>query len=762
MASQVQQAAFRRRIIYGTLIFVLFGLSMFWRGKLDVPLSSSVPLMRWLSNQSIQAQAEKLELRELDKGDPEIAGATARLACVGARGFVVSALWYAAIQKQKRNEFYEFEIYARSVTRLQPNFITPWVFQSWNIAYNVSVENDKLGDMFFYIARGIELLAEGDRYNSKRYIDDKGREMKIGSPDMRYQIGFYYQNKFSVSDKVSTLRSLMQLACIAPPDRRKAQFLRNDQVDLIAFQKFCEANPQLVRRLRNKLNCQQPSEVIQFLGDNETIPSLYSQEGTLFSPETQFPILPEKFDEDEFYPNKPVNDSFDAFHAARAWFRYSLLVIPPPKVDSKGEPLAWRAPSPGEYDAIRYRMPRAPALHLFRQQAPRAQTYLADRLATEGWFDKTSAWDPDEFSGPSTRWFPATNEPVLLRAQSGSQQEWERAFALWDEHGERNAMKLSESRRYALMQTAGVQGMPNGILPDRLKDLEESGQKDRVEAHNSLVYYEQNRANANYFYFLETANAEKDPVTIAARKLLWEADQSRQNGRNNLAISQYRAAMSKWRQVLEKYKDFHRPYNSTKNEEDTFENELKLIGLLKEDGLVRERARKVSDAAQALLGTVPLRTFDDYLQGVAEDEAGLQITTEAMRSIWPSQSFTVDEPRAKALTQSNNLLNTAGALGAVFAVPQVVEDINQRGIINSKFSWMKDMKAEPVIVDGNREAQSYLYWVRPELRDQIKERLGLQRKIPVAPAPGGDPAAMPGPGGPGGPAARQAVMPPTP
>ena len=39
--------------------------------------------------------------------------------------------------------------------------------------------------MYFYIARGIELLAEGERRNQR-------------SPDMRYQIAFYYQNKFGV------------------------------------------------------------------------------------------------------------------------------------------------------------------------------------------------------------------------------------------------------------------------------------------------------------------------------------------------------------------------------------------------------------------------------------------------------------------------------------------------------------------------------------------------------------------------------------
>jgi hypothetical protein len=760
MSNKMQRAAFRRRISYGVLIFLLFGLSMFWRGKLSVPFAGQIPVSNWLTQRSVLAQAEKLEMREIDKGDPEIAGATARLACIGARGVIVTGLWYAAIEKQKRNEFYEFEIYARAVTRLQPNFITPWVFQSWNIAYNVSVENDKLGDMYFYIARGIELLAEGDRYNSKVYRGDNGEIRKVGSPDMRYQIGFYYQNKFGVSDKVATLRSLMQVSSIRLPDRKREALERNGQVDPVAFKKFCQANPQLVRRLRNKLNCQQPSEVVQFLADNEKIPTIYNVEGELLPDTEQFPILPEQFAEgpEEYYPGKPMDDTFDGFHAARAWFMYSLPVIPPSKVDVNGTPLPWRSPRAGEYDATRYRMPRAPAIFIFRQQAPRAQTYLADRLAAEGWFDKTSTYDPDEYAGTNNRWFPltTTGEPVLLRTPTGSQQEWQRAFDMWDEHGERNAMKMSESRRFALMNTAEVRSNPSSQMPDGDKDIEESGMsRAKIEAYNALVYFEQNRSGANFNYFLETANAEKADITVQARKLLWDADQSRTSGRNNLATEQYRMALAKWRQVLETYKDFHRPYNSEKNEEDTYEFELKLIGLLKEDGVVRERARKVQDIAGAILGPIVVRSAEDYLQAVAEDEAVLQISTESMKSIWPTQSLPPDNPRAKALQQLNNLQTASGALGGSFGLPEVTGPIMQRGIINNSLSWIKEFKSEPAVRDDRGRAESQAYWVRPELRDTIKQRLGLIRKLPPAePEPGTVPdGAMPS-GPPGNPTAR--------
>src|SRR4051794_3484790 len=167
MASPIQQAAVRRKAVYFGLILALFTVSIFWRGKLDVPFTGQLAASDRLSANSILNQARDLDLRELDQGDPELAASVAQVSMVGFRGFVVTGLWWGAIEKQKRNEFEEFERLVRVVTQLQPNFITPWIFQSWNIAYNVSVENDKLGDQYFYIARGIDLLVEGDRRNTK-------------------------------------------------------------------------------------------------------------------------------------------------------------------------------------------------------------------------------------------------------------------------------------------------------------------------------------------------------------------------------------------------------------------------------------------------------------------------------------------------------------------------------------------------------------------------------------------------------------------
>src|SRR5262245_36433404 len=145
----LQKAAVRRKIIYFAAILAIFTISIFYRGiegkspsgdtYVWVPFgrddrakdNAPTGLNRFadrLARNTILSQARRTELRELEQGDPELEGAALRLGLLGSRGFAVTALWLAAIDKQKRNDFHEFELLVRTVTKLQPNFITPWIF----------------------------------------------------------------------------------------------------------------------------------------------------------------------------------------------------------------------------------------------------------------------------------------------------------------------------------------------------------------------------------------------------------------------------------------------------------------------------------------------------------------------------------------------------------------------------------------------------------------------------------------------------------
>jgi hypothetical protein len=770
MANPLQQASVRRKGLYLALIVGLFTISIFWRGKLDVPFGNPARaaeqaptalnrMADGLARRSVLSQAENLELRELDQGDPEIAGSIARLSLVGSRGVVVTALWRAAIEKQKRNEFHEFEIYVRMVTRLQPNFITPWIFQSWNIAYNVSVENDKLGDMYFYIARGIELLAEGDRLNTK--VDRRSADgRKVGSPDIRYQIGFYYQNKFGVSDKVNTLRCLAQLSCIRPIDRQpNLLHPENGPLDLAAFRAFCERNPQLVRRLRTKVNCARPEEVVQFLKDNERVPSLYRNAEELAAPENQFPVLPPQFAEgpEEYYPGRPVDDTFDMFHAARAWFAYSLTVVPPPKTDELGDPIPWASPRPGEYDAFRYRVPRAPAMIIFRQQAPRAQTYLAERLRKEGWFDESSGWNPDERASGGNVWFarPGSSE-VVLRTPANSRTEWARAWRMWNKHGEENALVLPPGKMAQLEFLSA--GLKLAAIPQdaTLEELKARGLTEQnLNAMMALVYYDQNRQVTNFPFFLESTRAEMSPLTVEARKLLWEAEDARENADNIRATELYVRALARWREVLREFPQFHRPGQSDTTEEETYEFELALIRLLTEDGGVIARAERVAEASRALHPAIPEMSralagseagearVDDFRQAVAEDEALARVAAEAVANVFPRLKNPSGHEQAvlnRVMERTAQAAEAIGGLtGGVVAADDPSETIRPavvREVIDTEFAWVKEFKEPPQLRDEFGRYERSVYWVMPEVRDGVKIRLGLLRRAAPSEMPG--------------------------
>jgi len=198
MGSQFQQQSLRRKVIYTVLILFLFTATLVLR-----QVNAS---FRGVQIEGIDAQARNLEIHEESLGEVELTGSALRLSLSGMRGVAVCGLWWTATQKQMKQQWNELDLIVRSLTKLQPHFIRPWLFQSWNLAYNVSVESDRIRDKYFFMYRGIELLAEGERQNKN-------------DPDLRYNLGFYNQHKIGLSDEATTLRCLFEMSCIDPLER---------------------------------------------------------------------------------------------------------------------------------------------------------------------------------------------------------------------------------------------------------------------------------------------------------------------------------------------------------------------------------------------------------------------------------------------------------------------------------------------------------------------------------------------------------------
>jgi hypothetical protein len=751
-----------RKAIYFGVILALFTLSMFWRGVFSLPIGdpnrgvkvdpeTNQPLpMRWqdeVARLPIRFKADDLELRELDLGDPEVAAAIAQVSLIGSRGPVVTYLWRLAIQYQVRGEYDKMEFYARMVSRLQPHFIEPWIFQAWNISYNVSVETDKMGDQYYYIAKGISFLSEGDRTNTRIHRRG-GVQFRVGSPDIRYQLGFYNQNKFNVADKVETLRCLAALSVIPPGDRDPTKLTvdgtARGRVDPERYLQFCRANPQLVRRLKKGfrnpttnqmegLNLKTPEAVVEFLAINQGVPARYLPTGQEAPDDLQFPVFPKAdpvanptldgFIKGVLDRTKPLpNDRVDMMHVARAWFEYAQDVVPPPVKPGQERGVPSAVPKKGEYDEFRYRIPQRPALIVFRQAPPRSQAYLAERLQKEGWITADTTWEPD--AATDDKWFPSAAE-VQLKAALNARQEWSSAYDMWARYGRLNGMDPAdrdEQARIAEPTVAAGLG-PLGMPLSREysdDDLAKLGlTREMMNARNAVMYFDQNRHVTNYQFFLDSSLLETDDRVTKARELLWTAKQLRDAGEESKEIAVRVQAAALWREAVadNKFRAFYATERSQTAHEFTLEQEVELGKLLEGTPDVTRRVAAVRLAVASGGGVAAnlLKAFDAQVKRIAGEQEAVERITAAYRSPELDQRV-------------NELVKQAKDLGAD---PDPV--VTRRGLINRPaadggFDWMKTH------MDPTRTTQTM--WVSDHVRSQYLTKIGALAPPEPPPATG--------------------------
>jgi hypothetical protein len=672
MTSPYQRASFNRKVLYWGIVIALFVCTLFLRG---VVAFEGKP--RW----TVRGQAEDLELTELSQQtEADLSGSTVRLLLTGSRGLVVCALWYDANDKQLHNEWSELERTVKSITKLQPHHAQPWLFQAWNLSYNVSVELDRLNDMYFYIHRGINLLAEGETLNKN-------------NPDLRHELAFYYQNKFGVSDKVNTLRCLFNLSCI-PPEERDYRKLENPDhtVNLDAFKEFCRKNPQLVRRLReSSVACGTPRDVVEFLKANEKVPGRYQgHTRELADRLKQFPVLPPwppNYTKELTSTMAMGDQQADGYRAARSWYSYALEAVPPPS----GEPEA----IPTDFDHRRYRIPRKPALIIFRSKGPQSQSNVAERLQKEGWFD-SDPWMIDEgLSLDADRWFPTE---VAIAPSDSSKEAWQEAYTTWEEYGRQNGLSLSEEQkasyyrraeRYASSRGIGVEDMTQPLRPEERAD---PAMYESYLAHQRMTWLRQNLHLTQFERFLHGAEAEKDEQIVEARKLLAKAERYKSTARIAEAIETFEKAFPLWRRIFDQREQFHELETV---QEQVYEKALEYDALLKQerDGDNRRRAalaaRDLLSFAGAGVGGVPLR---------------FATSRTALRSMVPAL--------------------------------QTVDPVEVQGPFDGN-----DSRGRP--------------WIADDVKRRVKERLGLLRPRPPAapaiPPPGATPRAPSSPPPAGGP-----------
>jgi hypothetical protein len=576
MANPLLQKARQRKMINFGAIVVLFTLSLIHREF------------------SIKAQATRLQLRESARGEVELTSSAVRLLMTGSRGLAVTMLWYAAMEKQKRNEWNELELIVKSITKLQPYFITPWLYQSWNISFNVAVECDRPRDKYYYISRGLELLAEGERRNSGTSAlgaaVDPDRIVVPGNPELRQFMGFIYQLKIGNSDERLTMRSLLEMSCIDPLERNPDRFWSTNEkgekvVNLAELANFCQKYPRLVRRLHEQLEYSDPHRIVQFLQDNQNIPNRFKpiekskpsiQESELKDPLDQFPILPPK---EGTWPDPKLreltSETIGVFLICRTWYEYAQKPLPPPD------------PNPGlnipDYDKLRYRVPKGMMLQLFRQYPARAQVFIAETLESEGFFD-SDGWDT---SAAFKKW---SNRRDLnpddytygTDSKYHSRLAWERGYERYKDFGRENGIYIAPGDLKELEETA--EEFRKQVKPDQnppaAPELREGKLWKSYKAYQKLKQSEFFRNLCNFDAFLYQAEGESDPITVAMRKNLFFAERKRRRETiSELTLELYQEAWDLYVHACFKHPRFAQVSSM---QEDLYEIHIRSLKLVQE------------------------------------------------------------------------------------------------------------------------------------------------------------------------------------
>ena len=169
----------QRKLIFAVLILALFCSTLFYKP--------------WLREKSYEAKMGEATIGDVDAGSFML-----KLALLGgARGVAANVLWMRAMELQKTQDWDKMDATVNFITKLQPHFLAVWTFQSWNLAYNVSVEWDAPEDKYEWIKKGIKFVRDGVAKNQK-------------SPDLISDTAWYYYHKLGFADESIILRRLFR------------------------------------------------------------------------------------------------------------------------------------------------------------------------------------------------------------------------------------------------------------------------------------------------------------------------------------------------------------------------------------------------------------------------------------------------------------------------------------------------------------------------------------------------------------------------
>ena len=101
----------------------------------------------------------------------------------GFRGIAVDFLWARAVARHEEKKYYELLTINNLIAKLQPNFPAVWIFQAWNMAYNIAHEWDAPQNKWKWIHTGLNFAKKGALKNPN-------------SGDLFFELGYMYLHLF--------------------------------------------------------------------------------------------------------------------------------------------------------------------------------------------------------------------------------------------------------------------------------------------------------------------------------------------------------------------------------------------------------------------------------------------------------------------------------------------------------------------------------------------------------------------------------------
>ncbi len=157
--------SFYRKVVYLAVIAgLLLVLNWLFRPATGVPGGTGDPGGR------LAQVRQQYHLGQTYLGEVDPTSETIKLVTLGLRGVAANILWTKSTEYHKRKDWTNLAATLKQLAKLQPNFVSVWEYQAWNIAFNVSVEFDDYRQRYRWVIKGLDYLREGMKYNEREAL----------------------------------------------------------------------------------------------------------------------------------------------------------------------------------------------------------------------------------------------------------------------------------------------------------------------------------------------------------------------------------------------------------------------------------------------------------------------------------------------------------------------------------------------------------------------------------------------------------------